>query len=90
MNVAQAPALADAWGMHGDVGMAWWIVMVVVIALFWGAIIFGAALLLRRTVHGRPAERDETPTGILDRRFAEGAISLQAHEERKQTLASAP
>jgi putative membrane protein len=57
--------------------------------LFWGAVIFGVVWLARGgTVGwGRP-DRRETPLEILDRRFAEGAISAEEYHERRAVMTS--
>ena len=86
MSIGEALPLADGWGMHGDVGTGWWIVMMVGMALFWGAIVLGAFALLRDARRGSSDRRDETAAEILDRRFAEGAISLEDYELRKNKL----
>jgi putative membrane protein len=78
---------ADTWGMHGDdVGAGWMIVMMVAMVLFWGAIILGIVWLARGGFEGRRAGREVTPTEILDRRFAEGAISTEDYRERREFL----
>ena len=88
MTIASTIPLADTWGMHGDdVGAGWMIVMV----LFWGAIILGIVWLIRGS--GRhwavPAESripTESPLEILERRFAEGAISIEDFKARRKAL----
>ena len=78
---------ADTWGMHGDdVGAGWMIVMMVAMVLFWGAIILGIVWLARGGFEDRRAGREVTPTEILDRRFAEGAISTEDYRERREFL----
>src|SRR5215213_9314839 len=96
MNIAQIIPLADTWGMHGDVGAGWMIAMMAVMVLFWGAIIFGVVWLIRdgigrgqRPREEAPLAREETPLAILDRRFAEGALSLDEYRERRDALTSA-
>lgn len=86
MEIAQIIPVADTWGMHGDVGWGWMIGMMIVMVLFWGAIIFGAIWLIRATVGGRPEERRESPTELLERRFAEGAISVEDYRARRKVL----
>lgn len=82
MHIAQAVPLADSWGMHGDVGAGWWIVMVVVMMLFWGAVVLGVIWLVRGTTRGEPR-----PLEILERRFAEGEISEEEYRARRAVLA---
>jgi putative membrane protein len=95
MEIAQQfIPVADTWGMHGDVGWGWMIGMMILMVLFWGAIIFGVIWLIRGAVDGRPtdrkewppAERKESPTEILERRFAEGAISAEDYRARREVL----
>jgi putative membrane protein len=86
MGLAQMIPAADTWGMHGDIGWGWMIGMMILMVLFWGAIIFGVIWLLRGTVGGRPEERRESPTEVLDRRFAEGAISVEDYRARREVL----
>src|SRR6266508_4912366 len=87
MNIAQTISLADTWGMHGDVGAGWMIAMMAVMVLFWGAVIFGVIWLIRGAFAGRlPEQRRESPTDVLERRFAEGAISVEDYRERREVL----
>lgn len=88
MSIGEALPLADGWGMHGDIGSGWWIVMMVGMTLFWGAIILGAFAVFRGALRGSPERRDETATEILDRRFAEGTISLEDYELRRNKLSA--
>lgn len=76
--------LADAWSMHdGDVGTGWMIVMMLGMALFWGGIVVAAVWLLREAIgHSRNSD----PLAILDRRLAEGKLSVEEYEQRKSRL----
>ena len=75
--------LAD-WGMHdGDVGTGWMIVMMLGMAVFWGGIAVAVVWLLREAI-GR--SRSDDPLEILDRRLAEGKLSLEEYEQRKRHL----
>jgi uncharacterized membrane protein len=94
MNVALT-VLADTWGMHGDdVGAGWMIVMMAVMVAFWAAVILGIVWLVRGGFEGRRERQAEgrmpTASEILERRFAEGAISVEDYRERRQILASGP
>ena len=88
MNVAQTFPLADSWGMHGgDVGVGWMIVMV----LFWTAIVLGIVWLLRGSARawwatGEMPMTKESPVEVLERRFAEGAISTEDYWARREVL----
>lgn len=86
MDVVATVPLADTWGMHGDVGSGWWFVMVVAMVVFWGAVIIGGAWLLRGAFESRQGPRSESPKDILERRFAEGTISVEDYRERKELL----
>lgn len=95
MDTAMAIPIADTWGMHGDdVGIGWWVVMMIGMVLFWGAIILGIVWLVRGSGHGwGSAARGtptETPLAILERRFAEGAISAEDYWERREVLTNEP
>ena len=65
--------------------------MMVVMLLFWGAVIFGAFGLIRGAARGewwrseRPADK-EGPIDILDRRFAEGEITPDDYRARREVL----
>jgi putative membrane protein len=78
--------LADTWGMHGDIGTGWWIVMMVAMLLFWGGIILGIIWLVRGGTDAWRGGRRETAAEILERRFAEGAISVEDYHERREVL----
>lgn len=87
MNIASMHLLADTWGTNGHMGGGWWILMMVGMALFWVSIIIGIAWLVRRS-SGWPDERRETPLEILERRFAEGAMSADEYHERREVMTS--
>jgi len=88
MTFGPTVPLADTWGMHGDIGTGWWIVMVVAMVVFWGAVIIGVAWLLRGAFDGWQRPRKESPSDVLERRFAEGAISVEDYRERREILAT--
>jgi putative membrane protein len=77
--------------MHGDdVGAGWMVVMMLVMVLFWAAIILGIVWLVRGGSDGGwhwGGERKETPSEILERRFAEGAISVEDYHQRREVIA---
>ena len=87
VNLALAIPLADSWGMHGDVSGWWMIVMMPLMLLFWVGIILGIVWIARGGLDSRREERRETPTEILERRFAEGAISPEEYQERREVIA---
>jgi putative membrane protein len=92
MTLATALPLADTWGMHGDVGAGWWVVMVAGMVVFWGVVILIGARLLRDGFGRHPSTPPaETPTAVLERRLAEGAITVEEYQQRRSALAeSAP
>jgi putative membrane protein len=80
---------ADTWGMHdGDVGAGWMIVMMLGIVLFWGLVIVGVVWLLREAIGRGNNGHGAEPLAILDRRLAEGQISVEEYEQRRKTLGS--
>ena len=91
MNAVLTVLLADnSWDMHGDVSTGWMIVMMIAMVLFWGAIILGIVWLVRGAAGGGwhwGGERKETPSEILERRFAEGAISVEDYHQRREVIA---
>ena len=85
--MAIALLLADYGGMH-DGSWGWgWIPMMLGMVVFWAAIIVGIVWLVRGGFDGRREERRETPIEILDRRFAEGAITAEDYNERRKVIA---
>jgi putative membrane protein len=86
MTVAQMIPLADTWGMHGDVGWGWMTLMMVGMVLFWGVVIFGIAWLIRGGFDRRPHHQSESAIDVLERRFAEGAISVEEYRTRREVL----
>ncbi len=86
MNIALAVPLADTWDMHGDIGTGGWVVMAVAMVLFWGAIILGIVWLVRGGSDAWRGGQREKPLDLLERRFAEGAISVEEYHERRDVL----
>jgi putative membrane protein len=83
MTLGSSVLLADSWGMHGDVGTGWMIAMMFFMVLFWAVVILGIVWLVRGSNDGWRGGRRESPSEILDRRFAEGAISVEDYNERR-------
>lgn len=73
--------------MHdNDIGTGWMIVMMLGMVVFWGLVILGIVWLLREAIgRGRHAT-SEDPLGTLDRRLAEGQISVDEYEQRRRVL----
>lgn len=92
MYVAQTIPLADTWGMHGDFGWGWMAPMMAVMVLFWGAVILGIVWLIRGVARGGPTPVGESPVSretaveILERRFAEGALTAEDYRARREVL----
>jgi uncharacterized membrane protein len=63
--------------------------MMIGMALFWVALILGLIWLVRGTVERQQEPPPDTALTILDRRFAEGAISIDEYHERRGVLADA-
>jgi len=81
--------LADSSNMHGGWGWAWMTPMMLGVVLFWGAIIFGIVWLIREGADRRQQPSAETALIVLDRRFAEGALSPDDYERRRNVLTGA-
>jgi putative membrane protein len=91
VDLAKAIPLADTWGMHGVFGWGWMWLMMIPMLLFWGAIIFGVIWLIRssswgQTAGGNRAVSKESPVEILERRFAEGGMTLEDYQARREVL----
>jgi uncharacterized membrane protein len=63
--------------------------MMIGMGLFWVAIILGFIWLVRDRTDLRQRPSEETALTILDRRFAEGAVSLDDYHERRTVLTAA-
>jgi uncharacterized membrane protein len=63
--------------------------MMIGMGLFWLAVVLGAVWLVRDGFDRRPRPQDETALTILDRRFAEGAVSLEDYRQRHDVLTGA-
>lgn len=64
--------------------------MMIGMALFWGAVIFGVIWLVHEASEPRPREHDDSALEILERLFAEGALSADEYHERRNVLAGSP
>jgi putative membrane protein len=64
--------------------------MMIGMGLFWLAIILGFVWLVRDSFERRQAEPpSENALTTLDRRFAEGALSLEEYKQRRDVLTEA-
>jgi uncharacterized membrane protein len=84
MNIGTLFPIADSWSMHGGGS---WIWMMLAMALFWGAIIL--AIVWAARGGGSPRPREHTPLEVLDERFAEGVLSVDDYNARKEVLIGA-
>ena len=78
----------DHMNMNFDNG--WWIVMALGMILFWGLVILGIVWLVRelgdRPRGGAQATSSPDPLQTLDRRLAEGEITVEEYEQRRRIL----
>jgi putative membrane protein len=85
--------LADTFDGHHDWGDGWWIVMAIGMLAFWALVIVGAIWLVRELAANRRSgahpRADPGALEILDRRLAEGAISIEEYRERRRALTDA-
>lgn len=88
MNTVLIVLADNSWDMHGDLSSGWMIVMMIAMVLFWAAIILGIVWLVRGASGGRHwgGERRETASEILERRFAEGEISVKDYQQRREVI----
>ena len=92
-DLAQLLLLAQDgdWG-HMDFDNGWWIVMGIGMILFWGLVILGVVWLVRELAQNRGGSAGSGGSGpnqareILDRRLAEGEITVEEYEERRRIL----
>lgn len=75
--------------MHdGEIGSSWMILMMFGVVLFWGLVVVGIVWLLREWIGRSHGQAAADPLAILDRRLAEGQISVEEYEQRRETLAA--
>jgi putative membrane protein len=63
--------------------------MMIGMGLFWIAVVVGIVWLARGGIDLRRRPPEETALTILDRRFAEGALSLDDYHRRRDVLTGA-
>ena len=87
MNLSDLIVFAQGYDWdHHDGG---WIVMGFGMLFFWVLVIVLVAWLVRTWAPGHhgPGPSAETALDVLDRRLAEGGISVEEYEERRRFLA---
>jgi putative membrane protein len=82
---SMALVIAETWDMH-DWGAGWWIVMMLGMLVFWALVIVGIVWVVRELGGGRSERDRESPVDVLQRRLAEGDISVEEYERRRQAL----
>jgi putative membrane protein len=74
------------WGMHPMWGV-WGIGMMLMMLVFWAAVIVGIVLAIRWLVtQGKESHPTDTALDILRQRYARGDISKEEFEARKRDL----
>jgi putative membrane protein len=85
---ALQPLIADTYWNHMDGGG--WVFMGIGMLLFWGLVIFGVVWLVRTLTDHRSARGDRdgerSALEVLDLKLAEGAMSIEDYDERRQAL----
>ncbi len=80
--------LADSDWNH--MGGGAWVLMGLGMIIFWGLVIFGVVWLVRTLTDHRTTGvghgAEPSPLEILDRKLAEGAISVEDYQERRRIL----
>jgi uncharacterized membrane protein len=87
MNAIGTVVLAD---MGIDIGAGWVILMVVMMVFCMGMMMFGMGRMGRGRGWSMPWTRwmsRETPMETLERRFAQGEISVEEYRERREVIA---
>lgn len=82
------------WYNDGSMGTGGWVAMILMMGLFWGAVIFAGIMIFRGTSNSRgPRESGRVdgaavrnPMDILAERFARGEIENEEYEARKAAL----
>ena len=86
-TIMVVPYLLADWG-HMDGGG--WVFMGFGMLIFWALVIFGIVWLVRTLSDRRPpgAGRSGEPSAldVLDRKLAEGTVSVEDYRERRQLL----
>ena len=82
------------WYNNGGMDTGNWIAMILMMSIFWGAVIFAGVMLFRGTSNDRGSRESDrvegvthrNPVDILDERFARGELENEEYEARKAVL----
>lgn len=82
------------WGYGAGFHGVWGIAGIILMVLFWAAVILVLIAVVRWLAGGRRdhdernrvVRADKTPTEILDERFARGEIDVEEYQARKRLL----
>lgn len=81
--ILAVPIFADGWHMDGG----WWFGgMMLWMVLFWGLVVFVIAWMVRGGPSRSASDDREAAIRVLDRRFAQGEMTLDEYRERKGAL----
>jgi len=82
------PQSWESWGMHPMWGMwgFWGVGMMLLMFLFWGAVIAGIVVAIRWLMHQGRASRSDSALDILRERYARGEIDREEFLARKRDL----
>jgi putative membrane protein len=88
--IAQAPNHMY-WNRAAGPGGGWWIAHLIFMLLIAALVILAIVWLVRNLSAGAGRHRGEPAAlEVLDRRFAEGAISVEEYNERRRILGGGP
>ena len=74
------------WGMHPMIWGAWGVGMLLVMLAFWGLVITGLVLVVRRLASQGRESRSDRALEILRERYARGEIGSEEFEAKKRDL----
>jgi len=82
------------WYNDGSMGAGGWIAMILMMSLFWGAVIVAGIMIFRGTSNSRGSRESgrvdgatvRNPMDILDERFVRGELESEEYEARKAVL----
>jgi len=87
-KLSSMPLIAQAFHDHHGWDGGWWWAMGIGMLLLAVVVIVAGAWLVRELA-GRRGSEEPTPLDLLDRRLAEGAISVEEYEQRRRLLIEA-